>query len=77
MTLTHRERLERCLSNADLDRPPVALWRHFPVDDQAPDGLAVIKSTHGRRFILGTGCVTPITAPHGNLLRARNVVEAR
>lgn len=40
MTLTHRERLERCLSNANPDRPPVALWRHFPVDDQTPEGLA-------------------------------------
>ncbi len=70
MTLAHRERLERCLSNADLDRPPVALWRHFLV-------LAAIESTNGRRFILGTGCVTPVTAPHGNLWRVRNVVEAR
>ena len=23
-----------------LDRPPVALWRHFPVDDQSPESLA-------------------------------------
>ena len=23
-----------------LDRPPVALWRHFPVDDQSPELLA-------------------------------------
>ena len=37
---TPRERLEACLSGRLLDRPPVALWRHFPVDDQTPDGLA-------------------------------------
>ncbi len=36
---------------------------------------AAIKATDGRRFILGTGCVTPITAPHGNLLAARQSVE--
>ena len=34
-----------------------------------------IDSTNGTRFILGTGCVTPITAPHGNLLAARKTVE--
>jgi uroporphyrinogen decarboxylase len=34
-----------------------------------------IDSTDGTRFILGTGCVTPITAPHGNLMAARKAVE--
>src|SRR5687768_15609784 len=37
---THRQRLEACLSGQNLDRPPVALWRHFPVDDQSPETLA-------------------------------------
>ncbi|HTX89575.1 MAG TPA: uroporphyrinogen decarboxylase family protein [Anaerolineales bacterium] len=41
MSLTHRERLQACLKNDPaLDRPPVALWRHFPVDDQVPESLA-------------------------------------
>ena len=34
-----------------------------------------ILATKGRRFILGTGCVVPITAPHGNILAARKCVE--
>jgi uroporphyrinogen decarboxylase len=34
-----------------------------------------IQATGGRRFILGTGCVLPITAPHGNILAARRSVE--
>jgi uroporphyrinogen decarboxylase len=34
-----------------------------------------IDQVDGRKFILGTGCVTPITAPHANLLAARKVVE--
>ncbi len=38
--LTHRQRLERCLADEPLDQTPVALWRHFPVDDQTPAGLA-------------------------------------
>ena len=37
---THRQRLENCLSAGPLDRVPVALWRHFPVDDQSPKNLA-------------------------------------
>jgi uroporphyrinogen decarboxylase len=32
--------------------------------------------TGGRRFILGTGCVVPITAPRANLFAARNAVES-
>jgi len=34
-----------------------------------------IQSTSGRRFVLGTGCVVPIIAPHGNILAARRAVE--
>ncbi len=38
--MTHRERIETCLAGAEPDQTPVALWRHFPVDDQKPDSLA-------------------------------------
>jgi uroporphyrinogen decarboxylase len=38
--ITHKERIQACLDNQILDRPPVALWRHFPVDDQDPKALA-------------------------------------
>ena len=38
--MNHRERLEACLAGAKTDRPPVALWRHFPVDDQNSGSLA-------------------------------------
>jgi len=31
--------------------------------------------TGGRRFLLGTGCVVPVLAPHGNLFAARHVFE--
>ncbi len=39
-TLSHRERMEACLAGEAPDRVPVALWRHFPVDDQVPANLA-------------------------------------
>jgi len=34
-----------------------------------------IQSTAGQRLLLGTGCVTPVTAPRGNLWAARQSVE--
>jgi uroporphyrinogen decarboxylase len=36
---THRERIENCLRGDTTDKTPVALWRHFPVDDQNPEEL--------------------------------------
>ncbi len=39
---------------------------------EAEDAL---QATSGTRFILGTGCVLPTTAPRGNILAARLVVE--
>jgi len=38
--MDHRKRIENCLNQATLDRIPVTLWRHFPVDDQNPESLA-------------------------------------
>jgi uroporphyrinogen decarboxylase len=37
---THQERIQACINGEIIDRPPVALWRHFPVDDQSPELLA-------------------------------------
>lgn len=38
--MDHRERIEACIVHEAVDRPAVALWRHFPVDDQHPESLA-------------------------------------
>ncbi len=38
--MNHRERIQACLRGEIPDRAPVALWRHFPVDDQNPHTLA-------------------------------------
>lgn len=43
-------------------------------DTVRAEALAAMAATGGRRFILGTGCVTPIVAPTSNLRAARNVV---
>ncbi len=42
------------------------------VEKEAADALA---QTNGRRLLLGTGCVVPVIAPHGNILSARQSVE--
>jgi uroporphyrinogen-III decarboxylase len=118
-----RERLQRTIAGEPVDRPPVALWRHWPVDDQTPEGLAefatnvtnwheffhsckfvqfvakktngvgrrtlvlgtpeeiaagvtdAVARTGGRRLILSTGCVAPLTTPWGNLRALRQAVE--
>ena len=57
--ITHRARLEACLAGETLDRPPVALWRHFPVDDQTPQGLAASTLAFQRLFDFDLVKVTP------------------
>ncbi len=38
--ISHRQRIEACLAGKLPDQTPIALWRHFPVDDQTPQSLA-------------------------------------
>lgn len=56
---THRARLEACLAGQPVDRAPVALWRHFPVDDQTPEGLAAATAAFQRAFDFDLIKVTP------------------
>lgn len=56
---SHRHRLEICLSGKMVDRPPVALWRHFPVDDQTPEGLAYATLVFQRTFDFDLVKVSP------------------
>jgi uroporphyrinogen decarboxylase len=46
-----------------------------PAEIQA-EAKAAFEATGGRRFILGTGCVTPVIAPTRNILTARKAVES-
>ncbi len=59
---THRQRLEACLTNAVPDRVPVALWRHFPVDDQTPEGLAQAALAFQHSFDFDLVKVTPASS---------------
>lgn len=59
---THRERLEDCLAGEVNDRPPVALWRHFPVDDQNPGTLAQAVLNFQRTYDFDFVKVTPASS---------------
>jgi uroporphyrinogen decarboxylase len=59
---THKERIQACLSNESLDRVPVALWRHFPVDDQEPRALAMATLNFQRTYDFDLVKVTPASS---------------
>lgn len=59
---THKERIQACLQGEILDRPPVALWRHFPVDDQNPRSLADATLQFQRTYDFDLVKVTPASS---------------
>lgn len=60
--LSHRARLEVALAGGAVDRPPVALWRHFPVDDQSPGSLAAATVDFQRAYDFDLVKVTPASS---------------
>lgn len=48
--MDHWKRLEAALTGSKTDRAPVALWRHFPEDDQQPERLAALSLAWQRRW---------------------------
>ena len=59
MELTKRERLQACVRGRAVDRAPVALWRHWPVDDQTSAGLAQATIDFQRQYDFDFVKVTP------------------
>jgi uroporphyrinogen decarboxylase len=59
---THKERIQACLHNESLDRPPVALWRHFPVDDQDSKLLAEATLNFQQTYDFDLVKVTPASS---------------
>jgi len=60
--MTHRQRLEACIAGEKLDRPPVALWRHFPEDDQNPVRLAAASLAFQQNYDFDFLKVTPASS---------------
>lgn len=60
--MNHRQRLEAAISGEAPDRPPVVFWRHFPVDDQTPQGLAAATLAFQATFDFDLVKVTPASS---------------
>lgn len=59
---THKERMQAALKGEFIDRPPVALWRHFPVDDQSPEALADAHLHYQQNYDFDLLKVTPASS---------------
>jgi uroporphyrinogen decarboxylase len=60
--MTKSERLVATIRGEPVDRPPVALWRHFPGDDQRPEDLARATAAFQRRYDFDLVKVTPASS---------------
>ena len=61
-SITHRNRIEHSILGDLPDRTPIALWRHFPIDDQAPDSLAAAIIDFQRTYDFDLVKVTPASS---------------
>lgn len=59
---THRERIQACLKGDETDRAPVALWRHFPNEDQDPASLAAATIKFQQDYDFDIVKVTPASS---------------
>lgn len=62
MALTKRERLEKTIAGQETDRVPVALWRHWPGDDQRAVDLAEATVAFQRRWDFDFVKVSPASS---------------
>lgn len=60
--MNHKQRLQSCLSNNKMDRPPVSLWRHFPVEDQDPALLSKAIVTFQKTYDFDFVKITPASS---------------
>jgi len=63
-TMTRRERLLATISGEEVDRIAVALWRHFPGDDQRPADLAQSQLVWQREYDWDFIKVSPSSSFH-------------
>ncbi len=60
--MTKSERVKAAIRGQAVDRVPVALWRHFPVDDQRPEDLARATVAFQCRYDFDFVKVTPASS---------------
>lgn len=59
---THRERIQACFKGEQIDHTPIALWRHFPEEDQNPDTLAAATLKFQQTYDFDIVKVTPASS---------------
>lgn len=59
---THRERIQACLNGEKTDKTPIALWRHFPEEDQNPEILAAATIKFQQTYDFDIVKVTPASS---------------
>ena len=64
--MTHRERIDAAVRGERPDRVPVALWRHFPGDDQRAEKMARRHVAHYRAYDPDLLKVTPASGYYGD-----------
>jgi len=64
--MTHRERIEAAVRSEPADHVPVALWRHFPGDDQKAGKLAQAHIAFYRSYDVDLLKVTPASGYYGD-----------
>ncbi|MBI3976107.1 MAG: uroporphyrinogen decarboxylase, partial [Armatimonadetes bacterium] len=64
--MTKRERLHAVIGGGEVDRPPVALWRHFPQEDGRAESLAAAHVAFLRAFDWDFLKVTPASGYYGD-----------
>ena len=62
MKTSHRELIQACIKGEKTARPAVALWRHFPVDDQTPETLAAATLNFQQTYDFDIVKVTPASS---------------
>lgn len=62
MSITSRERVRSAIEGQVVDRPPVCLWRHWPVDDQDAHTYADVTVEHRDALDLDLVKLTPSAA---------------
>jgi uroporphyrinogen decarboxylase len=60
--MTKSDRVKAAIRGQAVDRPPVALWRHFPGDDQRPEDLARATVAFQNRYDFDFVKVTPASS---------------
>ncbi len=64
--MTEHERIVAAVAGKPVDRVPIALWRHFPQDDQRAESLAAAHVAFQQRYEWDFLKVTPMSGYYGD-----------